>query len=149
MAYLPQSLPESSVESPGLAPVVIADPELNGGVSKKRSPVPGHARPLQVAEKQGLSCPAALLRVFHPGKDGPRVHVRGPDDSEVAASAPTLTWEQGIRKILDLGRGCRFGRHGRRVSSTQRSGKAVTRASELGWPRHCRGPCHSIHDGAK
>ena len=43
----------------------------------------------------------------------------------------------------------RVGRHGRRLPSTQLSGKEVTRAWELGWPRHWRGPCHSVHDGGQ
>ena len=61
----------------------IADPDLNGG-SGKRSSVMGST--VVCKEKQEKSSPTAPLCVSHPGKDGPRAHLRAPDGSEPGCS---------------------------------------------------------------
>ena len=100
--------------------VVIADPELNGEASRKRSPEPG-PRPLQVAKRSRLRGPCDIdlshvprstdLELMSVGPMTQNAHAQsllllaswtlGISDSALQ-TAPTLTWEQGTQSILDL-----------------------------------------------
>ena len=97
-----------------LPPVIVEDPELNGGVSRKRSPVLA-PRPLQFAKTAKDRALLRHLSMFPiPGRtDLERMYAGlmtpcklasctlGISDSTLE-TAPSLTWERGIQTIFDL-----------------------------------------------
>ena len=85
-------------------PVAIADPELNGGVSRKRSPVLG-SRPLQVAKRGVIEPLLPNLSVFtFPGRtDLEMMSVGLKTQNAYAHSAlrtgPTVTWGKAPKQF--------------------------------------------------